>query len=429
MHSTTDKSTVGFLVFMWETMVSLANRPSLLKLTVHCTGPKAVEAITGKDISNLSHRGCPADLEVHAVHVPKPTWMGKDDPMAGSAGHAACVEHALSLCDDGDIHVIVDSDTVVMAKGWDDYLRIKVDEGVGLVGVTYEDTGGFSSGKNNAQTYKNIPNVVWMSMSPKHSWRNLAARPKKQEFLSVDTAEKSKIYNLPAGTQVLRDVAWQIPQYLHDNKITYEAWRQLKPSKDAKVLKGLSDYHEEYHVDGRPFVVHHRGSSKHVYRGDRVSRSFYDAVDAWLRQEADAKPQWLWKDTPVEDRTAYAGAPKRVIVSPNIAAVQASTRSIDEWLKVTVDGIVTRSRHEKNLGSTIDLQHDFSGTHHVRLEGPTRGLIVNVPAMQKAPYLLCVRNLTQGLVTVRTTVGDAVDVPADKNWMLIIDVDGVAHVE
>ena len=62
------------------------------------------------------------------------------------------------------------------------------------------------------------------------------------------------------------------------------------------MLRGLSDYHEEYHVaDGVPFVVHHRGSRNHAYRGDKVSQDFFGAVDRWLVDEKQREPRWRWE--------------------------------------------------------------------------------------------------------------------------------------
>jgi hypothetical protein len=49
------------------------------------------------------------------------------------------------------------------------------------------------------------------------------------------------------------------------------------------VLQGTNDYHEEFHLRGRPFVVHQRGSHKHPFRTMPLSAPFYAAVESYLR--------------------------------------------------------------------------------------------------------------------------------------------------
>jgi len=445
VHTQSDKSTIGYVQFMWQTMRELANKPDFLRLSVHCMGPTAVERLTSLPNTKVYQV---ADIAV-------------DTGLVGSMGHAACVEHAMTMTDDGDIHIVADSDTVVLAKGWDDYVRYELlDKGLGTFGTTYEDIGGFTSGAGTVQTYKNVPNVVWMALSPNHRWRDLRARPRKNDNLHITNEGQSKIYGLPIGYHVLRDVAWQIPEYLSSRGITYVGWKQLKPSKDATVLKGLSDYHEEYHVteDDIPFVVHHRGSMRHAYRGDRISQNFYAAVDAWLVQEKARPTRWLWSPNDANKHAlmAMAGSksqateriaeiekgaglvlttPVPAPAVPNIASsnVAAGGSTIAGWLKATLDGNGVWSRYTTPVPEVInvDFTPELTGKN-LRLEGTVSNVCITLPPVPESgrPHTMTIRNLTAGSVTLKIPAGRLeLQVPKDKCWLILVDVDGVVHVE
>lgn len=254
-----------------------------MRLTVHCMNQSAHDSI--KQWSDYGRT-------VDSIVVPD---NGKT--LGGSTGHGACVMSTLKLTGDGSVHVIADSDTVIVAKGWDDYVRTRlVNDRVGLIGSTYEDLGGINSGSAEVQTYKKIPTLTWCALSPHHDWRSLDVMPDKTHIVNITDDKLSSVYNLPIGYSIFGEVGWQIPQYLHDNDLSYEGWRQLKPSIDATVLKGLSDYHEEFHVGDVPFLTHHRGSLRHAYRGDKMSRDFYDRIDQWLTVEEKKPAHWTWSD-------------------------------------------------------------------------------------------------------------------------------------
>lgn len=408
IHSSTDKSTLGYLQFMWDTMRRLANHPNKLSLTVHCLGPSA----TDRALELLAG-------DVRTINVGRPSWMKPDEPLAGSSGHAACVESALALTNDGSIHVIADSDTVMLAKGWDDYVRLRLlVDGIGLLGVTYEDIGGFSSGASASQTYKRIPNVVWMAMSPKYSWVDLKVQPFKGRDEAVTTPELSTIYNLPVGHRVLRDVAWQIPQYIHQRHIKYDGLPQLKPSKNALVLKGLNDYHEEYHADGRPFVAHHRGSLRHGYRSDKISKTFYDTIDTWLRQEDGVAPRWGGTDSLLEPIETMVE--QQHFVSPS-----------QQWAKVSMDGVVIQPKRIPSATTLTAVYTTDRSTRHIRLEGNASSFELTLPDGRERPHHVIVRNMLMGPVIVTTGLKQQLSeiVPAGKIKLLLVDVDGVVNVE
>jgi hypothetical protein len=438
-HSHSDKSTIEYAVFMWKTMRELANHPEALRMTAHCIGPTAADQL-GK-LPNSQ-----------GFHVP--ATDGGVGGQGGSTAHGVCVEHALAMTDDGDIHLNVDSDTVVLAKGWDDYIRIQLlDRGVGIMGATFEDIGGFSSGGGLLQTFKGIPYTCWMAMSPAHVWRDLKVRPAKDSNIPISNEGLAKTYGLPIGYSVLKDVGWQIPEYLHARNIPYVGWKHLKGSKDAVVLKGLSDYHEEFHVDGNvPFVVHHRGSMRHPYRAAGISLGFYTAVDNYITQEKKhEQPRWVWQanESNAAIRTAMQVMAREA--APRIAQFVASARSvtapaapaaptptmpvptvaaIDGWLKATLDDRGVFSRYTQPVPRLVDITFTpDTPSKHLRLEGNVVGVHIQLPPAPLHPHWMTVRNLTAGPATLLVPDGRrGVDVPVGACWQVLVDVDGVIHV-
>ena len=444
VHTHSDKGTVPYATHMWETMRALATHPEALKMTAHCIGPSAAHKL-GK-LPN-------------AQGFSVPNVDGGVGAQGGSLVHGICVEHGLAMTDDGDIHLNIDSDTVVLAKGWDDYIRLQLlDKGIGIVGATFEDIGGFSSGTGHTQTFKGIPYTAWLAMSPAHRWRDLKVKPNKGSFIHISNEGQSKIYGLPIGYQVLCDVGYQIPEYLHSRNISYTGWKHLKGSKDAVVLKGLSDYHEEFHVEeGIPFVVHHRGSLRHAFKGSKMSQQFYAAVDAWVAKEKDVPAHWTW--APNEGNTSILSAMGSikleakeriekfeeearkltgsaeggtiVVQDAPPPTVQEKAAPIPGWLKVTIDGQPGWSRYTLPVPGTVDLSFtDKMPNKLVRLEGTVAALTVNLPEAPAAAYTTIFRNLTGGPVTVQAGASArTIEMPQGACWLLVVDVDGVCHAD
>jgi hypothetical protein len=277
IHAQVDVASVGYVVFMWETMLRLANQPELIKLSVHCMDEGLESQI------NLPQ------TQVDTVRAPSGAAM------RGSHGHGVAVEHAILQCDDGNIHVLANSDIAMVYKGWDDYTRhMIIDKGIGTFGATFEDIGGFGSGPGSVQMYKGSPNIIWMAMSPKHKWADLKACHGIGTNLLIATDHMSKVYNLQVGFELLRDVGWQIPSYLDENNISYVGLKHLKGSTGGTVLKGENNYHEEFPTpEGVPFLVHQRGARRNKFRnGD--SGLFYAAVDRYLEVEYTIPTRWVW---------------------------------------------------------------------------------------------------------------------------------------
>lgn len=408
----------------------LANHPEALKLSVHCIGPTATDKAS-------------ALPNAKSYNVPN-TDGGVPGSRGGSTSHGVLVEHGLAMTDDGDIHLNVDSDTVMLAKGWDDYVRIQLlDKGIGIIGVTFEDIGGFSTSAGKQQTFKGIPYTAWLAMSPAHRWRDLKVMPQKQSDIQIENEGQSKIYNLPIGYSLLRDVGWQIPEYLHNRGINYVGWKHLKGSKTAVVLKGLSDYHEEFHVENDvPFVVHHRGSLRHSYRSDGMSKQFYDRIDAYLSEEKDHPTRWTWEPSEAsasiraqmfylakeaENRTPPPESPR-----VEEQSVKEALKKLDGWLKAVVDGKGQWGRGQLPVPNVVNITFPDVGVSvkTLRLEGTVFGLIVNLPVAIDKAYYMTVRNLLSSEVVIQTHPSTkVVTIPSGKCFGIVVDVDGVIHVE
>jgi hypothetical protein len=82
------------------------------------------------------------------------------------------------------------------------------------------------------------------------------------------------------------DVGWKMPGFLAQYNIPYKVLKQVKPtSEEASAIKTGNDYHEEYQLDGTPFLGHQRGSHKHPFRGNEISESFYNACDSYIHNQ------------------------------------------------------------------------------------------------------------------------------------------------
>jgi hypothetical protein len=265
---------------MWRHALRLADDPRRVIMTVHC-----IDGGDGAPYADLFK-----SLEgVIVVRTAVPSNLGFDGT---SLAHARCVQDALSMTRDGSIHVISDSDAFVVMRRWDEYVRARLDhdDGIGMLGTTYEPMDGWSSGSENVQTYKGAPSLTWCALNPRHDWSKLDVSPCKGRYpVTIGTDEQSGIYGLPVGVNVLGEVGWRIPQFLHDEDVTYHGMKHLKGSRDAKVLKGLSDYHEEYVVELEgievPFIAHHRGSLRHPFKASEMSAAFFNRIEGWIESQ------------------------------------------------------------------------------------------------------------------------------------------------
>lgn len=269
VHSTVSANSLRYFDYMWANYSALASAPGAVRFHVYCLDR----------FSAWRLRGDPRVASVTALPYGR-----------GSSGHALAIESALGKSVAGEVNVIADTDTAIFLPGWDKAIQAALADGAGcgIIGTRLEDIGGFSSGATAYQQYKGKPTTTWMALSPRYDFSSLQVRPDKANFIPVTTPELASIYNLPIGYFVVKDTGWQIPSFLHDRAIPYIAFELVKPTApNAKALAGTSTYHDEFHWNGVPFLAHQRGSMKHRFRVDPLSRDFYDACDRYL-----GAPDW-----------------------------------------------------------------------------------------------------------------------------------------
>lgn len=200
--------------------------------------------------------------------------------LGGSNGHAAGLNRIMkALPTMAGHHVIADSDVAMLVRDWDEVIEDNFSN-YHLIGTSYEDVGGFSSGNSKVQTYKKFPNANWLAIRSDCDLSALDWFPMKERNLKIDTEAKAELYNLPLGYEMVCDGGWRFPGYCRDQAYRAKAMRQVKPtSTDAQIVRTSKDYNEEYQLDGRAFVGHQRGGSRHVFRDSEVSMAFYDCVE------------------------------------------------------------------------------------------------------------------------------------------------------
>lgn len=291
IHSFANSNSWPYFDYMVSNYRALANHPDDLVFVGYAMSRKAAEHLR----VNLHTTRV---IEVYKMprYFVMTTWkeyvkaalsiLGiRDMPLSGSNGHATGLNAAFKFTRNGDINMIADSDTVFLQKGWDDTLRTILNE-TGIIGTCYEPIGSANTKMSLAQPYKEKPNLTWLAMSPKYDFTGVYVNPSKAQHLPITTPELSGLYGLPVGYELLRDVGWMLPHYLQDNKIPYRVFKHVKISDgSARVIQSGLDYHEQYDLDGVPFLAHQRGSHQHRFRASDISNKFYDAVEVYLNAQ------------------------------------------------------------------------------------------------------------------------------------------------
>lgn len=208
-------------------------------------------------------------------------WVGD---LRGSMGHALGLERAIRNFDPENFNIVSDVDVMMLRRNWDLELKqLHEAHGIDIVGTQHEKIGGFISGNSKLQQYKSLPSTTWFAVKKGIHLPEMDLKPDKQNPLDIDTVELSKIFNLPVGFSLFKDTGWRLPTYFADQSITTAVLDLIKPTDSASVvLQGESPYHDEFHLQGKPFLAHQRGSMNHVYRIDKLSAGFYFACDDYL---------------------------------------------------------------------------------------------------------------------------------------------------
>jgi hypothetical protein len=185
----------------------------------------------------------------------------------------------------GDFDVFADTDTMMVEKDWTATVEKQL-QSVDIFATQFERVGSVCAGDGPIQMYKKLPALTWFAVSKKCDLSAMETSVDKQNHLLIDTEEKAKIYNLPIGFSVLRDTGWQIPEFIHNNHISYACLEMHKPNLDfVKVLSNKFTYSEENWIEGteRPFVCHCRGScSKPVTH--ELPTEFYKNINEYLEK-------------------------------------------------------------------------------------------------------------------------------------------------
>lgn len=260
IHATVSSFSVPFYEYMRENYSSMATKHAI---SFYCY------CLDNESYNSVSNTSTP-------IRVPDGS---------GTTGHCNAVRVALSnfeKTDPDSIDIIADTDTAMLVKGWDE-TTVDILKNVGVFGSSYERIGGRCSGSGKVQTYKDKPSFTWFAASKKYSFSAMDVTPEKGSNLQISNPELSALYNLPVGYELLRDTGWQIPSYLNNNQIPFKILVQEKPTDNAKVLKTGDNYHEEYQLDGFPFMAHQRGSLSKAYRKHELSQKFYDCLDEYFK--------------------------------------------------------------------------------------------------------------------------------------------------
>jgi hypothetical protein len=219
-------------------------------------------------------------------NVEQVTFLGR---LEGSIGHAQALNKAVSSFDQQAVNILADTDAIIVLENWDDVLRVALyTKGASVFGTQHEGIGGYISGDVPYQQYKEKPSTTWIAFRHDVDTSGLDLMPAKADSLEIRTKQDSVMYNLPIGYRLFKDTGWQLPTFLEAKNLSFLVMKLVKPSSGAsRVLKGTSDYHDEFHWGNDPFLVHQRGSMRHLYRTDPLSKLFFERIDAFL-----SYPDW-----------------------------------------------------------------------------------------------------------------------------------------
>jgi len=289
VHVVACKNTTDFFDYLRENYRSLAATPEALSFNCYALDAETVEKYQKtSDVAlvepvYLNWRSYRLRTIAEAKIFARMLLKIGQVTLGGSNGHAAGLNAATRHLKSDAFHVIADADTAILMRFWDQKIRDLLKD-YDVVGAPYEDIGGFTSGDGPVQTYKKFPNAVWLAFSDRLTLTNINWFPAKEGNIAINTDALCKLYNLPKGRELIRDVGWILPQYIASQGGNSFSFDHIKPSSpNAIALRTGFDYHEEYQIDGVPFVGHHRGSHRHPFRQSDMSNAFFDAVEAYLR--------------------------------------------------------------------------------------------------------------------------------------------------
>lgn len=299
VHTQVDRITIHHAGQLIRSMVKLAKDPDEIEFFLYSlnnTDWTVIDALRSEGIEN----------KIEKITVPHAKKR--------SIGHGQALNTMLQGMDTSVTNIVADSDAFIVMPRWDSLVKHLIEKGVKTMGTPYEDIGGFSAGSGRRQTYKGLPNVIWMLLAPGVPWTELDMLPDKKKETALD-GPNAIINGLDKGQILFRDVGWRIPTFLYQHQVPYITFKHVKPThSDTVALKGLDwDYHEEYQLDGIPFCVHHRGASKHPFRKSGKSNAFYDRVWEFVNEVKPVKYRWSSTFKDVKHKTITVETPVQII--------------------------------------------------------------------------------------------------------------------
>lgn len=204
----------------------------------------------------------------------------------GGVGHGEALNKIFSTMpvENNVYNIICDSDTVLVCKNWDETILDHMKETkVSVVGTSYEELGGFSSGNSRVQTFKTKPNAIWCVVDEKASkiLRNIDMSANIETMLITDES-MSQTFGIPVGYHLLRDTGWQFAK-LFTKDIKYTCLNIARDDKKHVLINNV-DYNEEYHLNNIPFVCHQRGSRKNQFKQTEISKKFYENCEHYVQR-------------------------------------------------------------------------------------------------------------------------------------------------
>jgi hypothetical protein len=266
VHFTVSKNSLSYLKYALATYENLSSRKVEIQYYIYCLDKSSFRRLRKR--------------HSRVIFV---------DSASGSSGHAKAIDRAFQLFAADSINIVSDTDIAIVFQNWDlELVRVFDNSDISILGTQLEGIGGFSSGSSKYQQYKNKPSTTWLAFGFNTDISGLSASPNKESTILITNQDLSRIYGLPIGFELVRDTGWQIPNFIEKNHLGFKLLEIIKPtSSESRVLRGLNPYHDEFHLEGAPFLVHQRGSMTHLFRRDALSKDFYEAIDSYL-----GTPKW-----------------------------------------------------------------------------------------------------------------------------------------
>lgn len=287
LHCVVCDNSIDYFKYLLGNYRSLASSAAHIEVIAHCTDDPSYKIVQEQHLADRAiavHRR--PEFYVygnrHDVMNRLKLLVGGTPKLGGSSGHAAGLNSAFKASGGEGIDIIADTDTVIVVKDWDVVLSKILDKDA-IIGTSYEQKGGATSGHGLVQTYKTSPNLTWVAFSSRFPFSQVDASHILWRNMPITTQAQADLYGLKIGEALLRDVGWKIPQFLKDHNATSCILTHTNPeSGKCKVLQISNSYNEEFQLNGTPFIVHQRGSRKHAFKSEPLSAPFYAAAEKYL---------------------------------------------------------------------------------------------------------------------------------------------------